>query len=142
MDLGNIDFTNLTLLQLGTTLVLFAALDTGITVILAVIRREFSPAYLLDFLRTHILKVATPILGLGIVGHGIAFGGSELVPAIPAASLAASASLAAYAVATIASIYQSFQDASPAPQMTGGLEPPDAAADTVEIPPEPGEDVA
>lgn len=136
-DIGTIDFTNLTLLQLGTTLILFAALDTGVTVVLAVIRRQFSPAYLLDYLRTHILKVAAPILGLGIVGHGISFGGDVLVPAIPAASIAASASLAAYALVTIASIYQSFSDASPTPQATGGLEPPDLPGESVEEPPEP-----
>lgn len=123
MDIGSIDLTNLDLVQLASTLLLFAALDTGISVILAVIRREFSFGYVLDFLRTHVLKVATPILGLGIMGHGITIGADVLVPAIPAASLAASASLAAYAAVTLSSIYQSFQDTSPTPQTTGGVTP-------------------
>lgn len=118
-DIGTIDLTNLSLVQLGSTLLLFAALDTGVSVVLAVIRREFSFSYVLDFLRTHVLKVATPILALGVVGHGI----EGFVPAIPAASLAASASLAAYAAVTLSSIYQSFQDSSPTPQTTGGVTP-------------------
>ena len=118
-DLGTIDITNLNLVQLASTLILFAALDTGVAVVLSVIRREFSFAYVLDFLRTHILKVATPILALGVVGHGI----EGFVPAIPAASLAASASLAAYAAVTLSSIYQSFKDSEPVPQTIGGMTP-------------------
>lgn len=120
-DIGTIDFTNLSLLQLGTALLLFAALDVFVTVVLAVTRREFSAEYLTDYLRTHILKVATPILGLGIVGHGISFGGDILVPAIPAAGIAASLSLAAYAIATIGSLRESFVESKPIPQGTGGL---------------------
>jgi hypothetical protein len=120
-DIGTIDFTNLSLLQLGTTLLLFAAIDVGVSVALSIIRKDFSGAYVTDYLRTHVLKVAVPILGLGIIGHGVSFGGDVLVPAIPAAGIAASLSLAAYAIATIASVRESFTESKPVPQGTGGL---------------------
>jgi hypothetical protein len=122
-DLGAIDFTNLTLIQLISSLLFFAALDTGVAVVLAVMRNEFSVAYLLDFLRTHILKVGVPIVGLGIVGNGISVGGEVFVPAVPAAGIAASVSLAGYVVVTIASIRESFNETKPVPQTLGGVTP-------------------
>jgi len=107
VDTSSIDFANLTLLQLVSTLLFFATVDTATTVALAIINGNFRPERALDYLRTHVLKVGTPILGLGVVGHGVpAFG----IPAIPGAGLAASVSLVVYAVATIASLRSSFED--------------------------------
>lgn len=122
-DIGEIDFTNLSLLQMVSALLFFAALDVGFSVALAVIRKEFSFAYVLDFLRTHVLKVGAPILGLSIIGNGISLGDQVLVPGIPAAGIAASLSLAGYALATIASIRESFGETAPLPQTLGGVTP-------------------
>lgn len=106
------DFTNLDITAVVATLLLFAAIDTGVSILVAIAAKNFNGEYVVNFLTSHILKVAVPILGLAVVGHGVAALG---IPAIPAASLAATAALAAYAVATLASLQGSFADKSAAP---------------------------
>lgn len=126
------DFTNLPLLGVISTFLFFAALDTVVAYVVAISAGNFTPAYALDFLRTHILKVGTPILGLAIVGHGI----PELsIPAIPPAGAAAAASLAVYALTTIVSIKDSFTDKAIAPTSTTNISPVVEPADTPGVTP-------
>ncbi len=113
------DFTNLPLIELVSTFLFFAALDTGVAYVVAITNGNFTPAYALDFLRTHILKVGTPIVGLAIVEHGV----SGFVPAIPGAGLAAAAALAIYALTTIVSIKDSFADKAIPPTTTTNISP-------------------
>jgi hypothetical protein len=114
------DFANLPLEALVSTLLFFALLDTAVAYVVAAINKNFTSAYALDFLRTHILKIGTPILGLAIVGHGIPALG---VPAIPPAGAAAAASLAVYALTTIVSIRDSFADKAIPPTSTTNIAP-------------------
>lgn len=107
------DLTNLTLLQLGTYLVLTAAADVIFNTVLAVVHGNFSAAYVADFVRSHLMLRVTAILLVGAFGAGVpAFN----IPAIPAASLAAAAGLAAYIVETIGSIVEAVKgDTAPVP---------------------------
>lgn len=107
-----IDFTGLGLAETVSTLLFFAAIDTVIAYVVALTNGNFNAGYALDFLRTHILKIGTPILGLAVVGHGVPAIG---VPPIPFAALAATAALAIYAISTIASIKDSFADRAALP---------------------------
>lgn len=114
------DFSNLPLPALVSTLLFFAALDTAVAYIVAAINNNFTSAYALDFIRTHILKIGAPILGLAIVGNGLPALG---VPAIPPAGVAAAASLAVYALTTIVSIKDSFDDKAAPPTPTTNIAP-------------------
>jgi len=95
------DLTNLPLSALLTYLILIAAVDVAFNTVLAIARSQFSPAYILEYLRTHILLRVFVIGALGVVGHGIP---ALEVPAIPAISAATSISLGLYIVETIASL--------------------------------------
>lgn len=121
------DLTNLTLVQIITTLLFFAAIDTGFAYIVALTSGPFpgtfNAAYALDFLRTHVLKVGVPIALLALVGHGISVGGSELVPAIPACTLLATGSLGIYILATIASLRDTWGDKAVSPTPTAAVAP-------------------
>lgn len=123
----DLDFTNLPLLGLISTFLFFAALDTVVAYLVAIANGNFTPAYALDFLRTHIAKVGTPILGLAVVGHGIP---ALNVPPIPAAGAAAGAALAVYALTTIVSIKDSFADKAIAPTSTSAVAPVVEPAET------------
>lgn len=114
------DFTNLPLQTLVATFLFFAALDTVVAYVVAAVNGNFTPAYALDYLRTHILKIGTPILGLAVVGHGIPTFG---IPAIAPAGAAAAASLAVYALTTIVSIKDSFDDGAIPPTTTTNISP-------------------
>lgn len=118
MDLP--DFANLPLEGLVATLLFFAALDTIVAYAVALTNGNFTSAYALDYLRTHVLKVGTPILGLAIVGHGVPAVG---IPSIPPAGAAAAASLAVYALTTIVSIKDSFTDKAVPPTTTTNISP-------------------
>jgi hypothetical protein len=113
MDIGNIDFTNLTLTQVFAVAGLCAFLDVTTAIVLSIVHKNFDPAYVTDYIRTHVLKVIFPILALSAIGNGVEALG---IPAIPLASLAATASLAAYAAKTIASVIENFRDTSPTPE--------------------------
>lgn len=104
MDLP--DLTNLTIVELLATLLFFTFLDTAAAYVVAFMNGNFTAAYALDFLRTHILKAGGPIALLAIVGHGI----PGFVPAIPAAGAFAVASLGVYILVTVASIKDTFGD--------------------------------
>lgn len=114
------DFTNLPLLGVISTFLFFATLDTIVAVVVSTVNDNFQSAYVLDYLRTHILKIGTPILGLAIVGHGIP---ALSIPAIPPAGAAAAASLAVYALTTIVSIKESFADKAIPPTPTTNISP-------------------
>jgi hypothetical protein len=114
------DFTNLPLLGLISTFLFFAALDTVVAYVIALTNNTFTSAYALDFLRTHILKIGTPILGLAVVGHGIA---ALSIPAIPPAGAAAAAALTVYALTTIVSIKDSFADKAVPPTTSTNISP-------------------
>ena len=114
------DLSNLTLVQLISTLLFFAVIDTASAYVIAAVNGNFQAAYALDFLRTHILKVGAPIVLLAVVGTGIPEIG---VPAIPAAFLAAVASLAIYVGVTIKSIMDSWADKAIAPTATVNVAP-------------------
>lgn len=122
------DFTNLPLVSLVSTFLFFAALDTIVAYVVALANGNFTPAYALDFLRTHILKIGTPILGMAVIGHGVKVLG---IPAIPPAGAAAAASLAVYALTTIVSIKDSFADKAVPPTSTTNISP------VVDTPPAP-----
>lgn len=109
----DIDFTNLPLQSVIATLLFFAVIDTACAYLVAVVNKNFNFEYALDFLTSHIAKVAVPIALMAIVGHGIPAVG---IPAIPAAGIAAAASLAVYALTTIASIKGSFDDKAVVPE--------------------------
>jgi len=115
-----IDFTGLPLTAVIATLLFFAVLDTAAAYVVALMNGNFTAAYALDFLRTHVLKVGTPIALLAIIGEGVPQAG---IPPIPAAALAASGSLAIYALATIASIKDTFGDRAAAPTPTTAVAP-------------------
>lgn len=121
------DLTNLSLVQIVSTLVFFAAIDTVFAYIVALstgpFPGTFNAAYALDFLRTHVLKIGVPILGLAIVGNGISIGGSELVPAVPACTLLATASLGLYILATVASLRDTWSDKAVTPTSTTAIAP-------------------
>lgn len=113
------DLTNLSLFQIVATFLLFAVLDIAAAVVVAVINHNFVAAYLTDFLTSHILKVGAPILGMAIVGHGVA----GVVPAIPFATTAATGALGLYILATIASIKGTFDDKAIAPTTSTNVPP-------------------
>ena len=108
----SLDFTDLALTSVVATLLLFGALDTVGSVLIAVVSKTFSGAYLLGFLESHVQKVWFPIFALALAGTGIP---ALNIPPIPAASLAATGALAAYAVTTLASLQQSYADRSAPP---------------------------
>jgi hypothetical protein len=114
------DFTNLNLTAVISTLLFFAAIDTASAWVIALMNGNFTSAYALDFLRTHILKIGTPIALLAIVGHGVPPLG---VPAVAPAGIAATAALAVYALTTIVSIKDSFGDKAIAPTATTNISP-------------------
>jgi hypothetical protein len=114
------DFSNLPLLGVISTFLFFAALDTIVAYVVAFTNGNFTSAYALDYLRTHIIKIGTPILGLAIVGHGVE---ALSIPAIPPAGAAAAASLAVYALTTIVSIKDSFADKAIPPTVSTNISP-------------------
>lgn len=114
------DFTNLPLAGLVGTLLFFALIDTGFAYVMAIVNGNFTSAYALDFLRTHVLKIGAPIFGLALVGHGVPALG---IPPIPPAGVAAGASLAVYALTTIVSIKDSFTDKAVPPTTTTNISP-------------------
>jgi hypothetical protein len=116
----DLDFTNLSLQAVISTLLFFAAIDTASAWVIALMGGNFTAAYALDFLRTHILKIGTPIALLALVGHGIP---ALAIPAIPPAGLAATASLAVYALTTIVSIKDTFADKAVSPTSTTNISP-------------------
>lgn len=106
------DLTNLSLVAFFGLLLLVAAIDTGTAIVLSLIRGTFSTAYVMQYLRTHVLLRVFPIFGLALVGHGIA---QLSIPAIAAAWAAAVASLVGYIVETIGSLRDSFTASTPPP---------------------------
>jgi len=106
------DFANLSLVSIVGLAVLLATFDVIGSISIAIAAGNFSPTYVGDFLRTHVLLRIMPILLLGAAGNGIpAFG----IPPIATASVAASAALAAYAIEVLGSIRGSWKDRSVAP---------------------------
>lgn len=99
MDLP--DLTSLTVVQLWTYLIAIAAVDVVFNVVLAILGGTFSSAYLLEYLRSHVVLRVFVIGALGAVGHGLPALG---FPEIPAATLAATGSLALYVVETVGSL--------------------------------------
>jgi len=114
------DLTNLNLVQVISTLLFFAAIDTLAAYAVALINKTFTAAYALDFLRTHILKVGVPITLFALAGNGIPGLG---IPPVPAASLVATGSLAVYAAVTLVSIKDTFADKAAPPTETTAVAP-------------------
>lgn len=114
------DLQSLTLVQVISTLLFFAFIDTASSMLIAASNGNFSSAYALDFLRTHILKVGVPIVLLAIVGTGVPQAG---IPAIPAAFAAALASLLVYIGVTVASIKDSWDDKAVPPTPSANIAP-------------------
>lgn len=110
------DFSTLTLVQLVSVFLFFAAVDTGSAWALAAANGNFSTSYAFDFVRTHLLKVGVPLLALGMIGTGVPAIG---IPAIPFAFAAAVAILVGYVGVTIKSVQESWADkAVPPPETT------------------------
>ena len=103
------DFANLTLLEVVSTLVLITAVDVVTAIVLAIIRGDFSLAYVAVWLQSHTVKRAFPIFALGLVGVGV----PGIVPEIPLAFGAALAGLAAYAGETIKSLMDTVSTTTP-----------------------------
>lgn len=114
------DFTNLSLQAVIATLLFFAAIDTVSAWVIALMNGNFTSAYALDFLRTHILKIGTPITLLAVVGHGIPALG---IPPVAPAGIAATAALAVYALTTIVSIKDTWGDKAISPTATTNISP-------------------
>lgn len=108
-----IDFTGLPLQATIATLLFFAAIDTASAYLIALANKTFDAAYALDFLTSHILKIAVPITLTAIIGRGVPEAG---IPAVPFAAVFATGSLAVYALTTIASIRASFADKAVVPK--------------------------
>ncbi len=99
------DLTNLTFTGFSTLLVLVAALDVGLSSVVALARGVWTADVALTYLRTHVLLRIFPIFALAALGQGIpAFD----LPAFPVFDLAAKASLALYGLETVASLRDSF----------------------------------
>lgn len=117
------DLTNLSLVQIVSTLLFFAAVDTIFAFVVALTSGPFpgtfNAAYALDFLRTHVLKIGVPILGLAIVGNGI----DGYVPAIPACTVMAIGALGLYILATVASLRDTWGDKAVTPTSTTAIAP-------------------
>ena len=114
------DLSQLTLVQVISTLLFFAVIDTASAFAIAIANGNFQTAYALDFLRTHILKVGAPIVLLAIIGTGVPAAG---IPAIPAAFAVSIASLIAYIGVTVVSIKDSWTDKAVAPTATVNVAP-------------------
>jgi len=119
----SLDFANLSLTALFTYLVLLTSIDVGVNVLLSLINRNFSGAYVADFIRTHILVRVFAIGALGVLGHGVPALG---VPPIQVLTLAATGALAAYAIETVNSVRSALsvgtvpEAPQPAPQPANG----------------------
>lgn len=96
-----VDFTSLSLGSLLTLLVVIAATDVGLNVVLALARGDFRPLYALEYIRTHVLLRIFPIGALLALGNGSTALG---LPHIDAFTLAGLASLGLYVVETYASL--------------------------------------
>lgn len=105
------DFANLPIQSVLALALAIAALDVVTSVIAALIRGTFDSHLLLEYVRTHVLLRAFPILALAVIGHGAESIG---IPAIPAAGLAATASLGLYVIETLGSL-NDLRSGSPAP---------------------------
>jgi hypothetical protein len=110
------DLQNLTLVQVVSTLLFFAAIDTISAYAIAFANGNFQTAYALDFLRTHVLKVGAPIVLLAVIGTGVPAAG-------PAAFGVSIGSLIVYIGVTIASIKDSWTDKAVAPTATVNVSP-------------------
>lgn len=108
----DLDLSQLSLTAILTYAVLLAAIDVAWNVVLSFVHRNFSLAYVADFLTSHVLVRIVPIALLAIAGHGIPALG---VPELAIATLAAAAGLAAYALETIGSLKGALSDTKPAP---------------------------
>ena len=115
------DLTSLSLVSFFAFLLLVAAIDTGTAIVLALVRGTFSTAYVMTYLRTHVLLRVFPIFGLALVGHGIA---QLSIPAVAAAWAAAGASLVGYIVETIGSLRDSFATSTPPISPPATVTPP------------------
>lgn len=107
------DLTNLPITAVVTYALLIAAVDTLGSIALAFKNGKFAVAYLMAYLKDHVLVRVFPILALAAVGHGVEPLG---IPAIPAASAVAVASLAGYVLETIGSLRDSWKDTAPPPE--------------------------
>ena len=110
------DLSNLTLIQLISVFLFFAAVDTLSSWGIAAMNGNFDTAYAFDFVRTHLLKVGVPIILLAVIGTGVP---SANIPATPAAFAAALAMLVGYAGVTIKSVQESWADKAVVPKADG-----------------------
>jgi hypothetical protein len=104
------DLTGLPLITVVAFALLLAAVDTVFNIILALARGDFSAAYVLRFLTSHILLKVFPIVGLAVIGNGSEALG---IPSIGAASLAATGALALYLLETLGSLRTALSTTSP-----------------------------
>jgi hypothetical protein len=95
------DFTGLSLVAFITLLVILSAADMLWNSLLAIVHKNFSSAYVADFLVSHVAMRVGPIAFLEILGNGIPAAG---LPAIPAVSAVAVLGLGAYFVETVGSL--------------------------------------
>lgn len=99
------DLTNLTFTGFTTLLVLVAALDVGLSSVVAIARGVWMADVALTYLRSHVLLRIFPVFALAALGQGIA---PLELPAFPVFDLAAKASLVIYGIETVASLRDSF----------------------------------
>jgi len=108
----NLDFTDLSIVQVVSLAIVLAVIDTLGAIVLSVIQGKFSLGAVAIWLQSHVLRRVFPILALAVVGQGVTINGTAFLPAIPFAFGLSIAGLTAYAVETIASLRDSFSDAS------------------------------
>lgn len=107
-----LDLSGITIVGLATLLIIAGAIDVVGSQLIALSAGNWSSAYALNFIVSHVAKVWFPILALAVIGNGIEALG---VPKIELATLAATGSLALYVLVTIASLKQSFDDRGAVP---------------------------
>lgn len=101
----DVDFSHLTLVQVIVTLFAIAFLDFVCAVGAAIRDHTFEPAYVGEWIGSHILSRVIPLSVAAAIGMGIARIDLQPIPAIWALFLIAAA---AYVVETLASIAGSF----------------------------------
>lgn len=106
------DIAKLTLEGFFGLLVIIMFFDVATASFIALAKGLFNTAFLMNYLRTHVLLRVYLIFSLAVIGHGVTAVG---IPAIGAAADAAVVSLALYVVETIGSLKSNLDGGATAP---------------------------
>jgi hypothetical protein len=107
----DINLEALTLTQVFGLLAIITLFDVVGSIIMSIVRKEFSFSYVAVWLQSHTLRRVFPIFALAVIGHGV--GEGTIVPAIAPAFAMALAGLLAYVLETIKSLADSLDPVTP-----------------------------